>query len=65
MMPAHIAEVAWYVTGRFDSGTHASGQPTPQDVGYFLHLQGIAGSLSAGDPTRISARILKGQCRRC
>lgn len=41
----HIAEVVWYVTGRF----YAQGG-TLFDVGYFLHLAGIGGSLFNGAP---------------
>ena len=38
-------EVAWYATGRFYLSTDQS----VFDAGYFIHLQGIAGSLFAGD----------------
>ena len=41
----HAAEVVWYVTGRF----YAQGG-TLFDVGYFLHLGGIRGSLFNGSP---------------
>lgn len=39
LMPA---SVAWYVTGRFYVSSDGS---TVQDLGYFLHLEGISGSL--------------------
>lgn len=44
------SEVAWYVTGRF----YASGE-TAFDAGYFLHLQGIEGSLFDGKPGEATA----------
>jgi hypothetical protein len=42
-------EVAWYVTGRFYLAS------TVQDAGYFVHLQGVHGSLFAGDDVSESA----------
>ncbi|HYJ79994.1 MAG TPA: hypothetical protein VEW03_10355 [Longimicrobiaceae bacterium] len=39
-------EVAWYVTGRF----YVDAQGAVLDVGYFLHLQGVAGALFSGKP---------------
>jgi hypothetical protein len=44
--PVRAASVAWYVTGRF----YAATDQTIQDLGYFLHLQGIAGDLFEGPP---------------
>jgi len=43
MQIANVAEVVWYVTGRF----YANGA-TLLDVGYFLHIQGIEGNLFEG-----------------
>ncbi|MDB4952125.1 MAG: hypothetical protein JWM27_4774 [Gemmatimonadetes bacterium] len=43
--------VAWYVTGRF----YATASGATQDLGYFLYLQGIDGSLFAGDPGEAAA----------
>lgn len=39
MEPVRAASVAWYVTGRF----YLASDGTTQDLGYFLHLQGIQG----------------------
>ena len=50
MTIANIAQLVWYVTGRF----YASGE-TLQDSGYFLHLQGIEGPLFDGDPSEATA----------
>lgn len=43
MRIANVAEVVWYVTGRF----YASGESL-LDVGYFLHIQGIGEKLFDG-----------------
>lgn len=45
-------EVAWYATGRF----YMNGD-TIQDVGYFLHLQGIEGTLFNGQPGESTAQF--------
>ena len=42
--PIPPARVAWYVTGRF----YEDAQSPLQDLGYFLHLAGISGSLFNG-----------------
>ncbi|NMO18976.1 hypothetical protein HPC49_33475 [Pyxidicoccus fallax] len=42
MTPLMPASVAWYVTGRFYVSSDGK---TVQDLGYFLHLEGITGSL--------------------
>lgn len=39
--PIPTARVAWYVTGRFYEDQHG----LLQDLGYFLHLQGVQGDL--------------------
>lgn len=44
MGPLSTAQVAWYVTGRF----YLSTEGTLQDMGYFLHLEGLGGGLFAG-----------------
>jgi hypothetical protein len=47
------AEVAWYVTGRFyldDGGAIL-------DAGYFLHLQGLHGSMFDGEASEASAHF--------
>lgn len=45
MAPISTAHVAWYVTGRFYlSSTDGS----LQDLGYFIHLQGVEGRLFSG-----------------
>ncbi|HYI00305.1 hypothetical protein [Hyalangium sp.] len=49
--PLRAASVAWYVTGRF----YAATDQTTQDLGYFLHLQGIEGSLFDGPPSEKTA----------
>ncbi len=51
MEPVRAASVAWYVTGRF----YAATDKTTQDLGYFLHLQGIAGELFQGPPSESTA----------
>lgn len=43
-------EVAWYATGRF----YVTGN-TMQDVGYFLHIQGIDGEIFNGHPHESTA----------
>jgi hypothetical protein len=53
MDPLRAASVAWYVTGRF----YAASDKTTQDLGYFLHLQGIAGELFNGPPSEQSAHF--------
>jgi hypothetical protein len=49
--PLRAASVAWYVTGRF----YTTPDKTTQDLGYFLHLQGIAGELFHGAPSEQTA----------
>jgi hypothetical protein len=49
--PVRASSVAWYVTGRF----YAATDKTTQDMGYFLHLQGIAGHLCEGEPSEKTA----------
>lgn len=51
MEPVRAASVAWYVTGRFYTATDG----TTQDLGYFLHLQGLAGRLFDGKPSEKTA----------
>ena len=46
-------EVAWYVTGRF----YAAHDGSLLDAGYFLHLQGIDGSLFSGAPGEGTAHL--------
>lgn len=53
MEPLKAASVAWYVTGRF----YSAPDKTTQDLGYFLHLQGIAGELFHGQPSEQSAHF--------
>lgn len=53
MSPLLCAEVAWYVTGRF----YVANDGSIQDVGYFLHLQGVAEDLFAGERGEGTARI--------
>ncbi|MFP2931472.1 hypothetical protein ACLESO_41055 [Pyxidicoccus sp. 3LG] len=50
MTPLMPASVAWYVTGRFYLS--ADGK-TVQDLGYFLHLEGLGGPLFT-DPKNMS-----------
>ncbi|MCP3142540.1 hypothetical protein [Pyxidicoccus xibeiensis] len=50
MSPLMPASVAWYVTGRFYLSTDGK---TVQDLGYFLHLEGLAGALFK-DPKSMS-----------
>jgi hypothetical protein len=47
MTPLMPASVAWYVTGRFYASSDGK---TSQDLGYFLHLEGLDGPLFT-DPT--------------
>jgi hypothetical protein len=47
------ASVAWYVTGRFYEDQHG----LLQDVGYFLHLSGVSGSLFSGAKGEGTARL--------
>jgi hypothetical protein len=42
MTPLMTASVAWYVTGRFYVSSDGK---TEQDLGYFLHLEGLQGPL--------------------
>jgi hypothetical protein len=51
MESARVGSVAWYVTGRFYTAT----DQTTQDLGYFLHLQGVAGPLFDGPPSEKTA----------
>jgi hypothetical protein len=51
MDPLRAASVAWYVTGRF----YVAPDKSTQDLGYFLHLQGIQGHLFAGEPSEQTA----------
>jgi hypothetical protein len=51
MDPLRAASVAWYVTGRF----YTKADKTTQDLGYFLHLEGIAGDLFDGAPSEHTA----------
>lgn len=50
---ARTGEIVWYVTGRF----YAEGKLL-QDVGYFLHIQGINGRLFEGERSERTARFL-------
>jgi hypothetical protein len=52
MSIANIGEVAWYVTGRFYSSAPTS---LLEDVGYFLHLQGLDAPLFDGEPSEGTA----------
>lgn len=54
MQSALTGQLAWYVTGRFYA---SQTDQTLQDVGYFLHLQGIAGELFRGAPSEASAHF--------
>lgn len=47
------ASVAWYVTGRFYEDRNS----LLQDVGYFLHLSGVSGSLFSGAKGEGTARL--------
>jgi hypothetical protein len=46
-------EMAWYVTGRF----YVAADTSLQDVGYFVHLQGIDGDLFCGEPGEATAHF--------
>lgn len=52
-MPILPARVAWYVTGRFFEDQNN----LLQDVGYFLYLGGVTGSLFSGDMGEGTARL--------
>ena len=52
MSLARTGEVVWYVTGRFYATSDLL-----QDVGYFLHIQGIRGRLFDGKPSESNARF--------
>ena len=53
-MPITPGRVAWYVTGRF----YLDQQGRLQDLGYFLHLEGVQGSLfNQGPIGEASARL--------
>jgi hypothetical protein len=53
-MPITPGRVAWYVTGRFYLDT----QGRLQDLGYFLHLEGVRGSIFSGQSiSEASARL--------
>jgi|SRR6185369_4190229 len=54
MSIANIGEVVWYVTGRFYSSTSTS---LLEDVGYFLHLQGLDVPLFDGAPSESTAHF--------
>ena len=50
-MPITPGRVAWYVTGRF----YLDQQGQLQDLGYFLHLEGVQGSpFNPGAPGAVS-----------
>jgi hypothetical protein len=53
MSIARTGEVVWYVTGRF----YTNPDQTLFDVGYFLHIQGVNGSLFAGEPMSESTAL--------
>jgi hypothetical protein len=46
-------EVAWYATGRF----YVDGAGSMFDVGYFLHLQGLHGSMFDGERSESAAHF--------
>jgi hypothetical protein len=53
-MPITPGRVAWYVTGRF----YLDSQQELMDLGYFLHLEGVQGSLfNAGTIGEATARL--------
>lgn len=56
MTPLMPASVAWYVTGRFYVSSDGK---TYQDLGYFLHLEGLTGSLFTDpkQPGEATARL--------
>lgn len=45
MNPSRIGSVAWYVTGRF----YVAQDKSIEDLGYFIHLNGVDGPLFSGD----------------
>lgn len=51
MSTARVAQLVWYATGRF----YKTESGDLLDVGYFLHLQGITGSLFSGKPSESTA----------
>lgn len=52
-MPITPGRVVWYVTGRF----YEDDEGRLQDVGYFLHLEGVQGPLFDGPIGEASARL--------
>lgn len=56
MTPLLPASVAWYVTGRFYL---SEDEKTSQDLGYFLHLEGLQGPLFTDPkaPSEATARL--------
>jgi hypothetical protein len=52
-MPVMPGRIAWYVTGRF----YEDSEKRLQDLGYFLHLEGIRGSLFHGAVGEGTARL--------
>jgi hypothetical protein len=52
-MPINPGRVTWYVTGRF----YEDSEQRLQDLGYFLHLEGVAGKLFDGPPGEASALL--------
>jgi hypothetical protein len=56
MTPLMAASVAWYVTGRFYASSDGK---TSQDLGYFLHLEGLDGPLFTDpkQPSEATARL--------
>jgi hypothetical protein len=56
MTPLLPASVAWYVTGRFYLSSDGK---TSQDMGYFLHLEGLNGPLFTDpkSPSETTARL--------
>jgi hypothetical protein len=58
MHVARVAEVVWYATGRFYSTIPESNQQSQLlDVGYFLHIQGIAAPIFDGPISEHTARF--------
>jgi hypothetical protein len=53
-MPIAPARVAWYVTGRF----YEDQNQKLQDLGYFLHLTNVVGSLFTGESPSESTALL-------
>lgn len=56
MTPLMAASVAWYVTGRFYASSDGT---TSQDLGYFLHLEGLDAPLFTDpkNPSEATARL--------